>query len=237
MDLSQFSQNQEIDIDAERLIASGGTSLCYCVKLYGKLHFLKRLKPEFRSNPRYVAAMRKEFETGYNLNHPHLVRYVACGDDYLLTEWIDGVTLKDFTEQNPKFFKSHDNVQRLVGELLDVVDYLHTHQVVHLDLKPSNILITRVGNEVKLTDLGFCYTDTFADADPDLPCVPMRLADGTPAWPIYDAAAGTGRCTEYITYAAPDGPTEDYFLVLSNQSTHLDDGLAAWLAERVYSID
>lgn len=163
MDLSQFSQNQDIIDSAEPLDMSGGTSLCYRVKLYGKLHFLKRLKPELRTNPRYVAAMRKEFETGYNLNHPHLVRYVACGDDYLLTEWIDGITLKDFTEQTPAFLKSHDNVQRLVGELLDVVEYLHTHQVVHLDLKPSNILITRVGNEVKLTDLGFCYTDTFTD--------------------------------------------------------------------------
>ena len=163
MDLSQFSQNQEIDIDAERLIASGGTSLCYRVKLYGKQHFLKRLKPEFRSNPRYVAAIRKEFETGYNLDHRHLVRYVACGDDYILTEWIDGVTLKEFAEKNPTFFNYRDNVRRLLGELLDVVEYLHSHQIVHLDLKPDNILITRVGNELKLTDLGFCYTDTYTD--------------------------------------------------------------------------
>lgn len=163
METSAFGDSH-FDIDAtEPLNVISGTSQCYRVKLYGKQHFLKRLKPELRSNPRYVAAMRKEFETGYNLDHPHLVRYLACGDDYLLTEWIDGVTLSKFAQLNPAFFKSADNTRRLLGELLDVVEYLHSHQIVHLDLKPDNILITRVGNELKLTDLGFCYTDTFSD--------------------------------------------------------------------------
>ncbi len=163
MDTSHFSQRQDIIDNAEPLDVSGSTCECYKVKLYGKLNFLKRLKPELRTNPRYVAALHKEFETGYNLDHPHLVRYLACGDDYLLTEWVDGITLNDFAEQNPDFFKSRNNVTRLLSGLLDVLDYLHSHQIVHLDLKPDNILITRVGNEPKLTDLGFCYTDTFAD--------------------------------------------------------------------------
>ena len=47
--------------------------------------------------------------------------------------------------------------------LLRLYSYLHQHQIVHLDLKPDNILITRIGYEVKLTDLGFCYTDTYTD--------------------------------------------------------------------------
>ena len=34
---------------------------------------------------------------------------------------------------------------------------------MHLDLKPSNILITRIGHDVKLADLGYCYTDTYTD--------------------------------------------------------------------------
>lgn len=163
MDSSHFSQHQDIIDSAEPLNVSGATCECYRVKLYGKLHFLKRLKPELRTNPRYVAALHKEFETGYNLDHPHLVRYLACDDDYLLTEYIDGSTLKEFALTNPTFFKSKANVNRLLSSLIDVLDYLHSHQIVHLDLKPDNILITRVGNELKLTDLGFCYSDIYTD--------------------------------------------------------------------------
>ena len=162
-DTSSFGTHQPTFQETTPLITKGATSDCYRVKLYGKLHFLKRLKTEFSGDPRYRAAMRKEFETGYNLYHPHLVRYMSCGDDYLLTEWVDGSTLGEFVEQNPEFFKNRDRVSNLLDELLGVVEYLHSHQIVHLDLKPDNILITRVGHEVKLTDLGFCYTDTYTD--------------------------------------------------------------------------
>lgn len=163
MDTSEFSDVQQSFPDAELLPFGGSTCDCYRVKLYGKLHFMKRLKPELRTDPRYVAALQKEFETGFRLDHPHLVRYVSKGDDYLLTEYVDGMTLGTFVSENPDYFKSVQNTNRFLTQLMDVVGYLHQHQVIHLDLKPSNILITRIGQEVKLTDLGYCYTDTYTD--------------------------------------------------------------------------
>ena len=163
MDSSSFSDTQPAYPDAELLTVGGSTCDCYRVKLYGKFHFMKRLKPELRTDPRYVSAMQKEFETGYRLEHPHLVRYVSKGDDYLLTEYVDGENLRTFTDSHPDYFKSRKNADRFMRQLLDVVGYLHQHQVVHLDLKPDNILITRIGYDVKLTDLGYCYTDTYTD--------------------------------------------------------------------------
>lgn len=163
MDTSSFSDIQQTYPDAELLPVGGSTCDCYRVKLYGKFHFMKRLKPELRTDPRYVSALQKEFETGYRLDHPHLVRYVSKGEDYLLTEYIDGENLKAFADSHPDYFKSRKNADRFLSQLLDVVGYLHQYQIVHLDLKPENILITRIGHEVKLTDLGFCYTDTYID--------------------------------------------------------------------------
>ena len=163
MDSSSFSDIKQTYPDAELLPVGGSTCDCYRVKLYGKFHFMKRLKPELRTDPRYVSAMQKEFETGYRLDHPHLVRYVSKGEDYLLTEYVDGENLKVFTEKHPGYFKSRQNADRFLSQLLDVVGYLHQHQIVHLDLKPENILITRIGQELKLADLGFCYTDTYTD--------------------------------------------------------------------------
>ena len=163
MDTSSFSDIQQSFPDAELLPVGGSTCDCYRVRLYGKLHFLKRLKPELRTDPRYVSALQKEFETGYRLDHPHLVRYVSKGDDYLMTEYVDGETLAQFAASHPEYFKSRKQTDRFLSQLLDVVGYLHQHQIVHLDLKPENILITRIGHEVKLTDLGYCYADAYTD--------------------------------------------------------------------------
>lgn len=163
MDTSSFSDIHHTYPDAELLSVGGSTCDCYRVKLYGKFHFMKRLKPELRTDPKYVSALQKEFEIGYCLEHPHLVRYLSKGDDYLMSEYIDGEDLMAFINNHPDYFKSRKNVDRLIYQLLDVVGYLHQHQIVHLDLKPANILITRIGYEVKLTDLGYCYTDTYAD--------------------------------------------------------------------------
>ena len=78
-------------------------------------------------------------------------------------EYVDGETLSQRLTQNPDHFKQRKNTDKLVRQLLSVLGYLHSHQVLHLDLKPDNILLTHINDDVKLIDLGFCYTDTFAD--------------------------------------------------------------------------
>ncbi|MBR3452557.1 MAG: protein kinase [Muribaculaceae bacterium] len=164
MDTSAFTgSRQEAFPDAELLPLGGSTCQCYRVKLYGKLHFLKRLKPELQSNPRHVAALNKEFETGYRLEHPHLVRYISKSDDGILMDYVDGETLSEFSASNHDYFKNRKNADCFVRQLVDVVGYLHSHQVIHLDLKPDNILVTRIGHDIKLIDLGYCYTDTYTD--------------------------------------------------------------------------
>lgn len=163
MDSSQFTDNQRSYESMEPLDTQGATCDTFRVKLYGKLHFLKRLKPEFANDIRYQEAFRKEFETGYRLEHPNLVRYISMSDDGILMEYIDGETLTQYLANNPDYFKDRKNTDKFLRQLLDSVGYLHSHQVLHLDLKPDNILLTHINNDVKLIDLGCCYTDTFSD--------------------------------------------------------------------------
>ena len=163
MESSQFT-NQQPSFETMELIASpGATCDTFFVKLYGKLHFLKRLKPQYTNDIRYQEAFRKEFETGYRLEHPHLVRYISLSDDGILMEYIDGETLSQRLSRDPDYFRSRSNSDRFVRQLLDAVGYLHSHQILHLDLKPDNILLTRINDDVKLIDLGCCRTDTFVD--------------------------------------------------------------------------
>ncbi len=163
MDSSQFTDSQSQFESLEPLGTQGATCDTFRVKLYGKLHFLKRLKPEYANDIRYHEAFRKEFETGYRLEHPNLVRYVSLTSDGILMEYIDGETLSQHLANHPDYFKNKKNKDKFLRQLLDVVSFLHSHQVLHLDLKPDNILLTRINNDVKLIDLGCCYTDTFTD--------------------------------------------------------------------------
>ena len=72
------------------------------------------------------------------------------------------------------------NTDKFVRQVLDAVGYLHSHQVLHLDLKPDNILLTRINSDVKLIDLGCCYTDSFPDTTghTDAFAAPEQLTNG-----------------------------------------------------------
>ena len=163
MDSSQFSDSQPKYDAIEQMDTRGATCDTFRVKLYGKLHFLKRLKAEYAGDIRYQEALRKEFETGYHLEHPNLVRYLSLDHDGILMEYVDGETLSHRLATNPDYFKSRKHTDKFVRQLLDALGYLHSHQVLHLDLKPDNILLTRINDDVKLIDLGCCYTDSFPD--------------------------------------------------------------------------
>lgn len=163
METSRFSDRQSRFEAVEQMETQGATCDTFRVKLYGKLHFLKRLKAEYAGDIRYQEALRKEFETGYHLEHPNLVRYILLDDDSILTEYVEGETLSQRLATHPDYFTKRKNTDKFVRQLLDIVSYLHSHQVLHLDLKPDNILFTRINDDVKLIDLGCCYTDSFPD--------------------------------------------------------------------------
>lgn len=156
---------QETNTVNEEFVANGSTSVCYKVQYYGKWLFKKRLKKEFRDNQIYVSAFRKEFELGLQLEHPNIVRYVDVKEDedgvFIVTDYVDGKSLSSFMCENPNYFKLSANRKLFIKEILSAVDYLHQHQILHLDLKPDNIMMTNIGHHVKLIDLGYSYQDCF----------------------------------------------------------------------------
>lgn len=141
--------------------STGATCDAYLTYYQGRKCFQKMLKLVYQCNPRYVLAFQKEYELGSRLNHPHLVRYYAHDDTSIYIEYVDGLTLSDFLSMHPYYFRSRNHVRRFLHEVLETVDYLHKNQVLHLDLKPDNIMLTHIGRSVKIIDLGFSYSDAF----------------------------------------------------------------------------
>lgn len=167
MDNSGFSSNilsssSSIEyVEVCKLSTTGATCEAFKVRIYGKLHFLKRpLNPH---DTRIKDAFNKEFEIGFNLEHQGIARYVAFEKttNSIFIEWIEGSPLSVFITKNPGYFSKTENLDRFISQLLDAVGYLHSHSIVHLDLKPENIMITDIDKSVKVIDLGFAVTDTF----------------------------------------------------------------------------
>ena len=191
---SEFT-TQSLADSAEMLLGSGGTADCYKCIIGNRAYCIKRPKSQYRFSEDYMNLFRKEFELGIELEHPNIVRYFDYGEDekgaFIKMDYVDGESLDKFVATHPDFLKNKTNRQRLLNELLDVLAYLHDKRMLHLDLKPSNILITNNGHHVKLVDLGFAWTDGYlhdAGFSRDY-CAPEQLANKveqiSPATDIY----------------------------------------------------
>lgn len=141
-------------------IKSTGRYNFYKVRLYGTLHFVKTPAEAFAGDLLAREALRKEFMVGYPLNHPSIVRYLRLEDDAIYEEYIDGTTLREMIDNGDPRLRSPRFVESVARQLLEGVEYMHLHGVLHLDLKPENIMITRIGDRVKIVDLGCAVSDS-----------------------------------------------------------------------------
>ena len=135
-------------------------NMLYHAKRYGKYFVLKGLSANCQSLTDHLLLQEKEFAFGVSLSHPHIAETYSleevegCGR-CIVMEYVDGTTLAEWLTTNP----SKAARQRVMMQLLDALEYIHSLQLVHHDLKSSNILITRNGQNVKLIDFGLSQTD------------------------------------------------------------------------------
>ncbi len=102
-----------------------------------------------------LEAFRRERQILAQLDHPHIARLLDAGatEDgmlYLIMEYVDGLSLDAYIEQNQL---NVDAILHLFLAVCDAVSFAHRNLVIHRDLKPSNILVDQSG-QVKLLDFG-----------------------------------------------------------------------------------
>ncbi len=140
-----------------------GFNMLVRAKRQGQWWMLKGLKPEHRQDIVYQQLLHKEYDILSRMNHGDVVAVegMEVVDGYglcIVMEWIDGETLKEWLS------RPHDKCEKdkVINQLLDVLEYVHHDQIVHRDLKPENIMATHNGQHVKLIDFGLADTDNYA---------------------------------------------------------------------------
>lgn len=132
----------------------------YKVRLFGVSQFMKRPSQSFADDFVTLESLRKEYIIGIQLNHPGIVRYINYDGRSLYEEFIDGDNLKDLIEKKDERLFNRDFVKDISVQIFEALDYIHGMGVVHLDLKPENIMITRFGERVKIVDFGCAYSSS-----------------------------------------------------------------------------
>ena len=144
------------------LLSDSGHNLVYRAQMGGKWVVLKAAKPTEGEQTRNQLLLEREFEIMHRLDSIYVVQTISMVDDpqlgrSILMEYVHGRSLDKFVAGNP----TSTERRRVADELMEALIFLHERQIVHGDLKPSNILITDSGNHVRLIDFGFSDNEAF----------------------------------------------------------------------------
>ena len=137
-------------------VGEGGMAVVYRAKdvLLGRTVAVKVLREQFASDADFVARFRLEAQAAASLSHPNVVNIFDVGEDdgvhYIVMEYVEGENLKERIRRGRL---SIDEAVFIGREIAKALDAAHRQGLVHRDIKPHNVLLTRDG-AVKVTDFG-----------------------------------------------------------------------------------
>ena len=136
-------------------LGAGGMGEVYRAKdtRLGRDVAIKVLPQHLSANPEIRARFEREAKTVSSFNHPHICTLFDVGregdTDYLVMELVEGDTLASRLQRGPLLAAE---LLRLATQIAEALDRAHRAGVIHRDLKPGNVMITRSG--AKLMDFG-----------------------------------------------------------------------------------
>jgi tRNA A-37 threonylcarbamoyl transferase component Bud32 len=137
-------------------IAQGGMGAVYKArqKQLDRIVALKILPPQAVSGPGFAERFTREARALAKLNHPHIVTLYEFGQSdglfYFLMEFVDGVNLQQLLLGGRV---APNEALAIVPQICDALQFAHQRGIVHRDIKPGNILLSKEG-QVKIADFG-----------------------------------------------------------------------------------
>ena len=116
---------------------------------------LKVLREEYESDPEYQARFKREAEACRRVNHPNVVNLIESGNvggiAFIALEYVDGETLKERIVRLGRL--SQEEAVHSALQILAALSHAHQRGIVHRDVKPQNVLVSKTG-QLKIGDFG-----------------------------------------------------------------------------------
>lgn len=125
----------------------------------GNVVAIKRVKDKYSSNPEI--RRRAHLEASLMFSHPNLVEMYGCcemapnrGPIFIISGYVEGETIDRFIDNNIRALPNAEHrICNMFLPVLDALSYIHQKNIIHMDIKPSNIMVENKRN-VRLMDLG-----------------------------------------------------------------------------------
>ena len=165
-----------------RLLGQGGMGRVYLAEQTSlrRMVALKLIRPEALAGETARLRFQTEAEAVARINHPGIVQIHSVGEHsdtpYMVLEYVSGRTLKDVISLRGTM--GVRQALAILGQVARALERAHEVGVVHRDIKPDNILVTRQG-QAKVTDFGLARLKTEGK---DLHLTQEGIAIGTPLY-------------------------------------------------------
>ena len=141
-----------------RKIGDGGMAFVYQArdKLLNRIVAVKVLRPEFVDDQEFLVKFKREAEAVASLSHPNIVNVYDVGEDgkvhYIVMEYVDGQNLKEIIQDEGSL--EEYTALDIAKQIARALSAAHRNGIIHRDIKPHNILISKDGRQVKVADFG-----------------------------------------------------------------------------------
>ena len=169
-------------METGNVIKSKGIYLYVKATRDGAPVMLKALKSEYKDKSQFQTLLRKEFETVSKLDHANIAKETQLIDDpqygkAIVVEFVDGRPLNAYLAEN----HSVEEKLNIIRQIASAIGYANERNIQHRNLKASNVLIAKQGDEVKIIDFRMPFADDLYVGYSSMAHVSPEQKDGTVA--------------------------------------------------------